>query len=172
MFAVRCTRKLLNRGAPDILDAPVPPTTVLGDWYANIIFTRPEYLVLCISERTLLPVIVTAKDVKKLPKRVAAAVKDTLIAIGVPAELVESEVREMEQGYLGVTANRKVLGSLNDFMYHFEFSYRERQGKTLQERALRLANMPCGAIEYAFPSEATLAAFASNQVIRVAKSAA
>ena len=172
MFALRCTRKLLSRGAPSILAAPVAPTTVLGDWYANIIFTRPEHLVVCLSERTLLPVVVTAKDIQKLPNRVTAAVERMLHEIGIAPKMIAAEIREMEHGYLAVTADRKVLGSLNDFMFHFEHTYHERPGLSLHERACRLAEMPCGAIEYAFPSEATRSLFASNQLIRAARGAA
>jgi hypothetical protein len=172
MFAIRCTRKLLNRGAPAVLEAPVAPTTLLGDWYANVVFTRPEQLVVCIAERTLLPVVVTAKDVKGLPGRVAAAAREMLSAVGIGPGHIAAEVEAMECGYLAVTANRRVLGSLNDFMFHFEHEYYAHPGLTLHERALSLAEMPCGAIEYAYPSEATRALFASAQAIRAAQSAA
>ena len=172
MFAIRCTRKLLRRGAPAILEAPVPPTTVLGDWYANVLFARPEHLVVCISERTLLPVVVTAKDIKHLPSRIASAVRDMLFALGVPASQVEAELREMEFGYLAVTANRKVLGSLNEFMFQFEHAYHHYPNLTLHQRALRLAEMPCGAIEHAFPTEATRALFKAHGIVRKASSAA
>ncbi len=40
----------------------VRPTTCLGDWYANLLFTERLRLVICISERSLLPVFVAAKD--------------------------------------------------------------------------------------------------------------
>ena len=171
MFALRCTRKLLNRGAPEVLEAPVPPTTLLGDWYANVLFTRPEHLVLCLSERTLLPVVVTAKDVKKLPYRVAEAAAKVLGAIGIDPDHVAEEVRKMEHGYLAVTANRKVLGSLNDFMFHLEHGLHMRPGLTLHERALCLSEMPSAAIEFAFPSEATRALFSATIVMRAAQSA-
>ena len=172
MFAVRCTRKLLDRGAPRPLVTPVAPTTILGDWYANIVFTRPEYLVVCISEKTLLPVIVTAKNVKHLPERVAAAVGNMLTAIGVPAPEVEAELAQMNGGILAATVNRRVLGSLNEFVFHFEHGAGSYPELSIEDRALKLANMPCGAIEFVFPSKATLAAFAANRVVRAAKSAA
>jgi hypothetical protein len=172
MFAVRCTRKLLDRGAPKPLVAPAPSTTLLGDWYANILFVRPEYLVLCLSEKTLLPVIVSAKDVKRLPQRVTEAAREVMISLGIPAAAVELEVNEMQNGYLAPTANRKVLGCLNDFMFHLEYEYRERPGLTLLERALRLANMPSSALEFLFPSEATRALFTAQIAIASAKGAA
>ena len=172
MFAVRCTRKLLDRGAPKALAAPVPPTTVLGDWYANIVFTRSEHLVVCVSERTLLPVVVAAKDVKRLPERVAAEAGMILTAIGVPAADVEAEMAEMRVGYLAATADRRILGSLNDFVFHFEHGAGSHPELNIRERTLRLARMPCGKLEYAFPTEATLAAFATNRALKAAKNAA
>jgi hypothetical protein len=41
------------------------------------------HLVLCLSERTLLPVIVPAKDIATLPTRLPLAVGEILQAIGV-----------------------------------------------------------------------------------------
>lgn len=46
-----------------------PPTTALGDWYANILFLRPQQLVLCVSERTLLPVVISGKEFESLPRQ-------------------------------------------------------------------------------------------------------
>ena len=172
MFAVRCTRKLLDRGAPSALELPVTPTTLLGDWYANILFVRPEYLVLCLSEKTLLPVIVPAKDVKRLPHRVAEAASQVLQAYGLPQAQIEAEAIEMQQGYLATTASRKVLGCLNDFMYHFELQYKEHPGLTLLEHAMSLAEMPSAALEFAFPNEATIALFATQRALRSAAGAA
>ncbi len=172
MFSVCCTRKLLSRGAPKTVGPPRPATTVLGNWYANIVFTRPLQLVVCISEKTLLPVVVPAKDIMALPQRVAEAVERMLIAVGVPASDVARELHEMQDGHLSKTADRRVLGSLNDFVSHFLWDMEDHPDLKLQERALRLAEMPSGAIEYAFPAEATRAAFAAARVLAAAKSAA
>ena len=172
MFSVCCTKKLLSRGAPKDLGPPAPSTTVLGNWYANIVFTRPEQLVVCISERTLLPVVVPAKDVRRLPERVAAAVGQMLLSIGVSAEDVAGELEEMREGQLSKTADRRVLGSLNDFVFHFLHGVAGYPELSAQERALRLARMPSGAIEFAFPDEATRAAFAASKALRAARSAA
>ena len=32
------------------------PTTRLGDWYANLLFTKSQHLIVCVSERSLLPI--------------------------------------------------------------------------------------------------------------------
>jgi hypothetical protein len=155
-----------------VLQTPAASTTLLGDWYANILFVRPEHLVLCLSEKTLLPVIVQAKDVKSLPRRVAEATEQVLRAVGIPEAEIEAELAEMQQGYLATTASRKVLGCLNDFMFHFELQYKELSGLTLLEHALRLAEMPSAVLEFAFPNEATSALFATQRALRSAAGAA
>ncbi len=172
MFAIRCTRKLLDRVALKALPAPVPPTTVLGDWYANLVFTRPEQYVVCISERTLLPLVVTARDTKGLPTRIAAAAAEVLRAVGVCEEDVSAETTEMGVAYFAKTADRRVLGSLNDFVFHFEHGTGSDSRMSTLERTLCMARMPCGALEYAYPSEATLAAFAASKLLKAAGSAA
>ena len=172
MFAIRCTKKLLDRVSAKALPLPVPPTTVLGDWYANLAFTRPEQHIVCISERTLLPVVVTAKDAKSLPDRLAEATAEVLMAIGVAATDIDEEVKQMNSAYFAKTADRRVLGSLNDFVFHFEHGTGSDMRMSLLERTLRMAHMPCGAIEYAYPSEAALAAFAARKVMKAASSAA
>ena len=56
MVVIRATKKFLDRvGRP--LSEPPPSTTVLGDWYANVLFWRPQ-AALFVNQRTLLPVLV------------------------------------------------------------------------------------------------------------------
>lgn len=42
MFILRCTQKLLQRMGTSVPCGDAISTTVLGDWYANILFTRPQ----------------------------------------------------------------------------------------------------------------------------------
>ena len=72
MFTLRCTRRLLERFGEPAADVPAP-TTVLGDWYANLLNVGRLRLVLCTSERTLLTVLVPAKDVSALPDQLRIA---------------------------------------------------------------------------------------------------
>ena len=45
MFTLRCTRKLLKRLGATPSSAAMAPSTVLGDWTANLLYTRPTPLV-------------------------------------------------------------------------------------------------------------------------------
>jgi hypothetical protein len=114
MFTMRCTQKLLRRGLTESSAAEHVTTTLLGDWYANILFSKPQQLVLCVSEKTLLPVLVPAKDANSLPARVAEAACEMLIVLGVPPAAVQAERMQMQSSCIGRTASKRVLGSLND----------------------------------------------------------
>ena len=161
MFTLRCTHKLLRRGLAETSGPEHAPTTLLGDWYANVLFCRPQHLVLCISERTLLPIVVPAKDTKLLLARVHEAVSSTLATIGIPPSVIAAELGEMQAFRIGRTLSKRILGSLNDFMFHLEHALHEHPTLPLFEHALRLADIPCKPIEYSFPSEATKALFLS-----------
>src|SRR5258708_25164788 len=112
MVTLRCTQKLLRR--LDVTDKPVASTTVLGDWYANVLFSRPHQLVLCVSERSLLPVVLPAKETNTLASRLSVAVSEVLQRLGVAPTLIEREQIAMRDFAYGRTQNRRVLGSLND----------------------------------------------------------
>ena len=154
MIAIRCTQKLLKRASVPATDTPLAPTSLLGNWYANILFSRPP-LVLCISERTLLPVVVLAKDMPTLPGRLAVATYELLIALGIPGEAADRERSEMQETVLARTDSKRVLGSLNDFMFHLEYSAQSSPEESLLERALYLGRIPCAPIKYSSPIEAT-----------------
>ena len=55
MIVVHGTKKFLDRvGIPD--PTPGQSTSILGTWYATVLFARPQ-IALFVNERTLLPVL-------------------------------------------------------------------------------------------------------------------
>ena len=118
MVTLRCTHKLLRRVGVAPKTSTVPPTTVLGDWYANILYSRPQQLVVCMNERSLLLALLPARAVKNIGPRLRASVASLLTRIGVPAAGCDAESQAMQQFAFGPTANRKVLGCLNLSLIH------------------------------------------------------
>jgi len=59
--------------------------------------------------------------------RFVEATLDVLLALGVPAAVVEVERREMQEVRIGKTASRQVLGSMNDFANLMD-AFREAPG--------------------------------------------
>jgi hypothetical protein len=165
MFTLRCTQKLLRRGLAETAGEQAPPTTLLGDWYANVLVARPQHLVLCISERTLLPLVVPAKDIQRLPLRLKQALGPVLIALGIEAPAVARELAAMQSPRIGCTASKRVLGSLNELMFLLQGQLEWQPTLSLLEHSLRLSQTPMKGVEHSFPDRATTALFSSAAVL-------
>ena len=168
MFRLRCTKKLLKRVASEPDGVQGAPTNVLGDWYANIVFSKPQHLVVCMSERTLLPVVVPAKDIHGLPLRLCAQLDQLLGLIGIPSAAIEIELAQMREHQFSPTASKSVLGSLNESIFHLSWMLSAHRESSLLEHAVRLGNIPNKPIGYAFASEATRSLFRATEVIAAA----
>jgi len=155
MVVLRCTQTLLRRlHQTPAEDAPAS-STVLGDWYANILWVYRKPLVLAVSARTLLPVLVPARDPASLGPRLAAALGHMLAALGIPAHRVEAEQRHMAQIAFARTISRQILGTMNDFDRMLD----PAPGQSLISAALELAEAPCGPIGMGSPDRVTLNLF-------------
>lgn len=154
MFTLRRTGTLLQR--LKVRPEPSPPvsTTKLGDWYANLLHTRTRQLLLCASEKTLLPVLLFARGTESVAVRLTAAAGEMLRAIGIPEPVVETELAAMAEATISTTASRRVLGSMNDFASMLETHL--AHGDTLLEAALRLSRAPCSPIGMNAPRRATI----------------
>lgn len=118
MFTVRGTTKFLDRvGRP----TAVPPSssTVLGDWYANALFWRPQ-VALFVNAATFLPVLMPFAPASGVVARFPVAMTEVLDALGVDPRFVESEVTQMKSAVLAKTASRPVLGVMNGFTFMAE----------------------------------------------------
>ena len=118
VVTIRCTQRLLKRLGIKPDPAPPPSTTKLGDWYANLLYTPRGQFILCTSERSLLPVIISAKDARMLlPGKLQLALGAMLMNLGVPFDAIRPEFSQMEPVAYAKTANRVVLGVMNEFAF-------------------------------------------------------
>lgn len=142
MFNLHCTKKLLDRIKPEV-QAPQHGTTRLGSWYATALFWKPQ-MALVVNERTLLPVLLPLAPAATLAQRFPVALRDVLRALDIPVEFIDSEIDGMSEVVYAKTANRSVLGVMNEFAYLAE-GYRD-QGGSIDPVALslKLAGTPCG----------------------------
>jgi hypothetical protein len=159
VFTFRCTRKLLARLKVAPTAAPTAPTTVLGDWYCNLLFLRPQHLVLLVSERRFLPVLVPAKDLPTLAPHFRLALSDVLRSLGVPEPQLKTEDAQMKFSAFAKTASPQVLGVMTDLGKEIEYW---SGSKTLLELALHVAETPCSPLpRFNSPHQETIAAFAA-----------
>jgi hypothetical protein len=142
MFTLHCTKKLLDRIGPEI-DLPCHPSTRLGNWYATALFWKPQ-MALMVNERTLLPVMLPLAPAASLAKRFPSALEGLLTALSLPARFIEPEIGSMADVRYAKTANRSVLGVMNEFAFLAE-GYRDRNGLIDPlALSLELAQTPCG----------------------------
>jgi hypothetical protein len=155
MITLRCTLKLLKKLRIEDPGETNKPTTSLGDWYANILFTRQGHFILCASEKSLLPIVLSARDLDTLVTRFREQLIDVLIYLGVPNKSVENEIRQMSPFAFGRTKSKVVLGSLNDFAYNLRYMLPLYDSYSLIDWSLNLAEMPCGPLKYRTPIQVT-----------------
>ena len=157
MYTLRCTAILLRRLqhlTPVGSGPEPPPTTTLGDWYANRLNIGRHRLILCTNERSLLSVVVSAKDLPQFPARLICAVERLLIRIGVPPAPAWAEIQAMQHVRFGPTRSRSVLGSMNDFVYQVDAEFHQGgEVVHLDGVNLRLSEVPCGPLKYRTPAE-------------------
>jgi hypothetical protein len=168
VFVLRCTQKLLDRLSSKPDPGSGTPDTVLGDWYANLIRVGRIQVVLAVSERSLLPVVVPARDGRALVQRLCEALEPILTEIGVSADEAAAERGAMQRWAVGKTANRRVLGSLNDLAFQLQVGLLNFPDRPLLEQSLWLAKTPLKVIDYCAPDQATLAAFAAHRALQAA----
>lgn len=168
MYALRCTGRLLARLKVTPARTVVDPTTRLGDWYATVLQAGRTPLVLALSDRTLLPVVLPARDLSHVPQHLADAVRQVLIALGAPADAIEHEHAAMNDPVIAPTASHRVLGSMSDLIRMLKPARTSHPEMSLLDLALDLAKAPCGPLGMAPPNVVTLDALRGRELPRIA----
>jgi hypothetical protein len=156
MIVIRCTQRLARRFRIRFSEEATVSTCVLGDWYANLLNVGRSRLVLCLSERALLPVLLPARQAD-FPNRFPEYLVPILERIGVPQGLIEAEVVAAGEVMFAPTRSRQVLGVLNDFALNADTCL--DRGASLLEASLMLAQMPSKPIHYDSPGRVAQSLF-------------
>ena len=118
MFTVRGTKKFLDRVGRPLADPP-SLSTVLGDWYANVLLWRPQ-VALFVNATTFVPVLMPLAPAAGVVARFPTAMAEVFQALGIDRRFVVSETDEMSSAVLAKTASRQVLGVMNEFAFMAE----------------------------------------------------
>lgn len=159
MTTLRCTQKLLRqlRLSPSLDETR--PANRLGDWYANALNVGRVRLVLCVSERSLLPVILQAREYRTLRTRLLPEIGWMLERLGVAREVATAELAAMESMAIGRTRSRSVLGSMNEMILEAHYHLTDpKRVPDLRAASLHLCSSIYGQLNYATPTEATVRA--------------
>ncbi|HXW80394.1 MAG TPA: hypothetical protein VEJ84_12895 [Acidimicrobiales bacterium] len=143
VLVVHATKKLRDRLRGAAAHQGEPSTTALGDWYATVLFWRPQ-LALFVNEATLLPVLVALAPSATLLGRFVPALGTLLSAHGSSPDFAPAEAKEMAEWRLANTTNRSVVGIMNEFTFLAGAYAPDGGALDLFELSLRLAKTPCG----------------------------
>jgi len=150
MFTLHCTQKLRDRLKRPLVSEVPAASTILGDWYATVLFWKPQ-LALLVNERTLLPVLLPLAPADTLPERVAPELRRVLAAHGIDPAFIERELAAMAEVVVAKTSNRSVVGTMNEFAFAAGVYRDLGDAADLVGLAIRLAKTPCSAIGYNSP---------------------
>lgn len=158
MLVIRCTTKLRSRLATNLDPAPTASTGLLGDWYATLLHTRRGQFVLAMSRATLLPIVVTGRDLRSFPARVERTLAEVLASYGVPVDLIDRECGAMSEVSYARTDDRSNVGVLTELqrLLHGDLDY--LPNATLTELSLHVAQTPIVA-RNVFPDKETCRLF-------------
>lgn len=152
MITLRCTSKLVRRfGLPINAADDAVPSNLLGDWYAKPLNVGSYRWVLCLNERSNLPIFVPARK-SAFPVDFPGELRKVLTLLGVPAEVAEPEVERSSHFRFGKPVDRSIIGSLNDMAYHADLELRRRANSVFAAAAL--SEMPCRLSNVVFPGQA------------------
>lgn len=146
MLTLCCTKVVRDRlRLPAQLPAPVQPSPRLGNWYVHLARFGRQQIVLATSERSLLTVLLPARQLREnIEPNFQAAVAELLTALQVPEHIVSRELAAMQPLSFAAASNRRVIGSINEFVWQLE-NYIRRTNDPLS-LSLQLSDTPMSAI--------------------------
>ena len=156
MVTLRMTKKLHKLLGIDLTNQLEPTTNKLGDWYANLVPTYSGDLIVFANEKTLLSVAIPIWESDNLLSLFRLRVVNLLGMIGIQSKAIENELRHYNHIQFGKTMSRSVVGSMNDFTFHYQVMAEEAENKadlSLSKAEYELSQMPCKPIDYRTPSE-------------------
>ena len=134
MVVLRCTRKLLRRlRTTPAEDAPTS-STLLGDWYMNVLFVW-----------------------RRCPLDSSQASRECWQHSASGRTRFEKSSSTWRRSCSPESISRQILGSMNDFDRMLD----PAPGESLASAALELAEAPCGPIGMQSPDRATIGVFAN-----------
>jgi hypothetical protein len=158
MITLRCTQRVLKRLGAVPSSAAVTATTRLGDWYAAWVPLRRP-LVMFMNEQSLLVVLVHAAPIRSLLDRWLEATHEFLVALEVPESEVVREIDTMKSPVVGATANRRILGCLNEATQMLKWLHARHDAPGLRDAEIYLADTMYSTIKYQHPRDLALEAF-------------
>lgn len=163
MFTIHATKKLRDRVRAPLAEPIETPSTALGNWYATALFWKPQ-MALFVNEATLLPVLVPLAPAKSVAERFPAHLEAVLNALGTDPRFVAAEVAATVDARWAKTANRSLVGIMNEFTFLAEVDQAHEDARDPVSLAVWLAGTPCSPLHksHSFPDKELAALVAAT----------
>ena len=125
MLVLRCTQKVLKRFGqePRQIETSMPET-LLGEWYVHIADEFDGEFALCVNAKSLYTLVLSIEKAKSLDRLVDAFLGSLvchLVELGIDRSCMERVASDYSHVLVAKTANRSLLGSINDLTNHLYF---------------------------------------------------
>ncbi|HET6228825.1 MAG TPA: hypothetical protein VFE05_02035 [Longimicrobiaceae bacterium] len=119
MLLLRCTQRLLKGAKLPVTADPPEPSGPLSEWYVNRVpLPLPgRTAVIFTSVTTLLTVITPARAIHTALPLFRERLPRFLARLDVPGDWTRRQMETLDDVVVAKTANRRVLGSMNDLAY-------------------------------------------------------
>ena len=130
-----------------------------------MLFAERHRLILFLSEASLLPIVMPLHEVSQLLPHFRSRLAEFLVHLGVNEHDISTELSEMAQAVIATTANRSVLGSMNDFSQSAKVYLRVHRDFSMLGLEAWLAETPARPLAYRSPNQVApeLLAYASSR---------
>ncbi len=169
MMTFRLTKKLLDKLGIEKPGEPGPATSRLGDWYGAILHTRPQHLVVLISECSLLTLVLAGRELNTLVSRFERMLAEMLAAIDVPQEEIDAEFRRMTPMAFGPTVNRRIVGVLNQACADLKFMLPLEPEFTIYDWSWHLSRTPWSPLRYERQEDVVRALLGGRPRLRIVR---
>ena len=138
---LHCTQKLLKDLGNPPLQTTDEAVTGLGNWYANLLTIDRRKCILFTNEKTLYTFLIPSvkkENLKNVVEDFLLNLNLNLQAEGIPIEVIGRVMLEYTDIGFARTANKKVLGSMNEFTFQYKDIIMNRYARIEQVNALEL----------------------------------
>lgn len=158
MTLLHCTAKLLKElGNPPLQNLSEPNKEGLGNWYANLLRIERRKCILITNEKTLYSFLipkVKKENLKNILDEFLFNLNMNLTAEGFCIEVINKVLQEYSEMGFAKTANRRVLGVMNDFACEYDYFIASEEGLDrvrILEANKRVNRTPSSPLKYRYP---------------------
>lgn len=157
MLVLNCTRKLADHlGLSISKEPPRKTTSTLGEWTATYFIYNDEPIYLFVNNVTLFSF--TSKNVKldNVKSEFLLGLVDALYRAGISFEAINTIYEEYDQIIFIKNTNRRILGSINNLIYHYGYTIRRAKDNgnvNMDAVEAKMIKLPFKHLSYKYPIE-------------------